>query len=115
MPMFKCGEVERSITTESMERNRYIQIQQEVHQQALPPPPQVQQQHAQQGQPLHQEFNWQDLNQQFQGMRVDQSQFYQNFQDQQNQVFQEFRNQQAQYKQELRDLGVQQHHYHQEL
>ncbi|MED6163207.1 hypothetical protein PIB30_077742 [Stylosanthes scabra] len=65
--------VERPIIAESIERNRYIQTQQKIQQQAPPPPPQVQQEQVQQVQPLPQEFNWKELNQQFQGMRVDQS------------------------------------------
>ncbi|MED6190027.1 hypothetical protein PIB30_101715 [Stylosanthes scabra] len=92
--------VERPITQE-------IQQQAPNYQQAPPPPPQAQHEQVQQGQPLPERFNWEELNQQFQGMKVNQAQFYQNIQELQNQFFQDFRNQQTQYKQEFQDLRVQ--------
>ncbi|MED6124856.1 hypothetical protein PIB30_062906 [Stylosanthes scabra] len=105
----------------SMTKNKYLEIQQEIQQQfpQHPPqdqqPPQVQQEQNQHDQTLPQQFNWQELNQQFQEMRVDQGNFYQNFQEQQRQFFEDFGNQQKLYKQEFQYLRVQQHQYHQEL
>ncbi|MED6224838.1 hypothetical protein PIB30_088003 [Stylosanthes scabra] len=107
--------IERPITAESMRKNKYLEIQQEIQQQFPQHPPQVQQEQNQHDQTLPEQFNWQELNQQFQGMRVDQSQFYQNFQEQQKQFFEDFGNQQKLYKQEFQDLRVQHHQYHQEL
>ncbi|MED6112811.1 hypothetical protein PIB30_065079 [Stylosanthes scabra] len=104
-------QAKRPITTESMTKNKYLEIQQEIQQQF----PQVQQEQNQHDQTLAQQFNRQELNQQFQQMRVDQSNFYQNFQEQQKQFFEDFGNQQKLYKQEFQDLRVQQHQYHQEL
>ncbi|MED6173234.1 hypothetical protein PIB30_057395 [Stylosanthes scabra] len=57
----------------------------------------------------------QELNQQFQGMRVEHSQFLQNFQTQQTQFFLDFRNQQAQYHQEFHDMKVQQSQVYQDI
>ncbi|MED6213892.1 hypothetical protein PIB30_097781 [Stylosanthes scabra] len=104
--------IERPITAESMTKNKYLEIQQEIQQQ-FPQhspqdqqPPQVQQEQNQHDQTLPQQFNWQELNQQFQEMRVDQSNFYKNFQEQQKQFFEDFGNNQKLYKQEFQDLRV---------
>ncbi|MED6220744.1 hypothetical protein PIB30_047822 [Stylosanthes scabra] len=99
--------IERPITAESMTKNKYLEMQQEIQQQIPQPPPQFQQEQVQHDQTLPQEFNWQELNQQFQGI--------QNFQEQQRQLFEDFGKQQKLYKQEFQDLRVQQHQYHQEL
>ncbi|MED6211842.1 hypothetical protein PIB30_077448 [Stylosanthes scabra] len=87
--------IERPITAESMTKNKYLEIRQEIQQQFPQRPPQdqqtpqVQQEQNQHDQSPPQQFNWQELNQQFQQMRL--------------------------YKQEFQDLRVQQHQYHQEL
>ncbi|MED6127320.1 hypothetical protein PIB30_086989 [Stylosanthes scabra] len=64
--------IERPITAESMTKNKYLEIQQEIQQQFPQHPPQVQQEQNQHDQSPPQQFNWQELNQQFQQMRVDQ-------------------------------------------
>ncbi|MED6224547.1 hypothetical protein PIB30_085215 [Stylosanthes scabra] len=68
--------VERPITAESMTKNKYLEIQQEIQQQfpQHPPqdqqPPPVQQEQNQHDQTPPQQFNWQKFNQQFQQMKV---------------------------------------------
>ncbi|MED6212741.1 hypothetical protein PIB30_086488 [Stylosanthes scabra] len=80
--------------------------QQEQHLQPLPqqfdfpqPPPQN----------FPQEYNWQELTQQFQGMRVEQNNQFKDFFDRQNSFFEEMRTQTKAYKQGFEDMRVQQH------
>ncbi|MED6113380.1 hypothetical protein PIB30_070189 [Stylosanthes scabra] len=106
--------IEKPITADSILKNKFLELQQEVEQQFPPPPPQEhhqvqeeneqEQQHQQeqyfQQQPpqqfnfpqapqqnFPQEFNWQELTQQFQGMRVEQNNQFQDFFDRQNTFF----------------------------
>ncbi|MED6157918.1 hypothetical protein PIB30_027971 [Stylosanthes scabra] len=66
-----------------------------------PPPPPLQN--------FPQEYNWQELTQQFQGMRVEQNNQFKDFFDKQNSFFEEMRTQSKTYKQGFEDLRVQQH------
>ncbi|MED6214563.1 hypothetical protein PIB30_104161, partial [Stylosanthes scabra] len=86
--------------------------QQEQHFQPLPqqfdfpqPPPQ--------NFPL--EYNWQELTQQFQGMRVEKNNQFKDFFDRQNSFFEEMRTQTKAYKQGFEDMRVQQHKYVEEI
>ncbi|MED6128445.1 hypothetical protein PIB30_097967 [Stylosanthes scabra] len=79
--------IERPITTESMTKNKYLEIQQEIQQQFPQQPPQVQKEQNQHDQTLPQQFNWQELNQQFQEMRVDQIQELKKSQDKHHKEF----------------------------
>ncbi|MED6226980.1 hypothetical protein PIB30_109099 [Stylosanthes scabra] len=67
--------IERPIAAESMTKNKYLEIQQEIQQQFPQHPPQVQQEQNQHDQTPPQQFNWQELNQQFQQMRELQRQY----------------------------------------
>ncbi|MED6195582.1 hypothetical protein PIB30_039186 [Stylosanthes scabra] len=125
--------IEKSITAESIMKNKFLELQQEVQQQFLPPPPQEhhqvqeeneqEQQHQQeqyfQQQPPQQfdfpqppqqnflqEFNWQELTQQFQGMRVEQNNQFKDFFDRQNTFFEDMRTHSNAYKQRIEDLKV---------
>ncbi|MED6114588.1 hypothetical protein PIB30_081753 [Stylosanthes scabra] len=62
--------IERPITAESMTKNKYLKMQQEIQKQIPQPPPQFQQEQVQHDQTLPQEFNWQELNQQFQAIQA---------------------------------------------
>ncbi|MED6147271.1 hypothetical protein PIB30_042522 [Stylosanthes scabra] len=62
-----------------------------------------------------QEYNWQELTQQFQGMRVEQNNHFKDFFDQQNSFFEDMRTQTRAYKQGFEDLRVQQHKYVDEI
>ncbi|MED6147100.1 hypothetical protein PIB30_040810 [Stylosanthes scabra] len=134
--------IEKPITAESILKNKFLELQQEVQQQFPPPPPQEhhqvqeedeqeqqhqQEQYSQQQPPQQfnfpqppqqnypQEFNWQELTQQFQGMRVEQNNQFQDFLDRQNKFFEDMHTHSNAYKQGIEDLKVQQHKYVDEL
>ncbi|MED6222318.1 hypothetical protein PIB30_063212 [Stylosanthes scabra] len=54
-------------------------------------------------------YNWQELTQQFQGMRVEQNNQFKDFFDRQNSFFEEMHTQTKAYKQGFEDMRVQQH------
>ncbi|MED6146023.1 hypothetical protein PIB30_030704 [Stylosanthes scabra] len=88
------------------ERDQQEQHFQPPLQQYFPQPP---------PQNLPQEFNWQELTQQFQGMRVEQNNQFQDFFDRQNSFFEEMPTQTKVYKQGFEDMRVQQHKYVEEI
>ncbi|MED6162536.1 hypothetical protein PIB30_071399 [Stylosanthes scabra] len=94
--------IEKPITAESIMRNKFIEGQQQIP----PQPPQ---------QSFPQEYNWQELTQQFQGMRVEQNNQFKDFFDRQNSLFEDVRTQTRAYKQGFEDLRVQQHKYVDEI
>ncbi|MED6164697.1 hypothetical protein PIB30_092648 [Stylosanthes scabra] len=98
--------IEKPIIAESILKNKFGEMQQQV-------PPQVHHQPPQQNFP--QEYNWQELTQQFQGMRVEQNNQFKDFFDRQNSFFEEMRTQTRAYKQGFEDLRVQQHKYVDEI
>ncbi|MED6213554.1 hypothetical protein PIB30_094496, partial [Stylosanthes scabra] len=117
--------IEKPITAESIMKHSQPQLppqvhhqlheercQQEQHLQPLPqqfdfpqPPPQN----------LPKEYNWQELTQQFQGMRVEQNNQFKDFFDRKNSFFEEMRTQTKAYKQGFEDMRVQQHKYVEEI
>ncbi|MED6149018.1 hypothetical protein PIB30_058499 [Stylosanthes scabra] len=124
--------IEKPITADSIMKNKFLELQQEVQQQFPPqehhqvqeeedeqeqqhqqeqhfqPPPQ-QYNFPQQPQNFPQDFNWQEITQQFQGMRVEQTNQFKDFFDKQNSFFEDMRTQTKAYKQGFEDLRVQQH------
>ncbi|MED6110893.1 hypothetical protein PIB30_047185 [Stylosanthes scabra] len=90
--------IEKPITAESIMKHSQSQ---------LPPQPPPQN--------LPQEYNWQELTQQFQGMRVEQNNQFKDFFDRQNNFFEEMRTQTKAYKQGFEDMRVQQHKYIEEI
>ncbi|MED6206149.1 hypothetical protein PIB30_024175 [Stylosanthes scabra] len=117
--------IEKPITVESIMKHGQPQLppqvyhqvheerdQQEQHFQPVPqqfdfpqPPPQN----------FPQEYNWQELTQQFQGMRVEQNNQFKDFFDRQNSFFEEMRTQIKAYKQGFEDMRAQQHKYVEEI
>ncbi|MED6205542.1 hypothetical protein PIB30_018529 [Stylosanthes scabra] len=117
--------IEKPITAESIMKNSQQQFPPQVHHQVheerdqqeqhFQPPPQQFDFPQPPPQNFPQEYNWQELTKQFQGMRVEQKNQFKDFFDQQNSFFEEMRTQTKAYKQGFEDLRVQQHKYVDEI
>ncbi|MED6149699.1 hypothetical protein PIB30_065000 [Stylosanthes scabra] len=117
--------IERPITAESIMKNSQQQFPPQVHHQVheerdqqeqhFQPPPQQFDFPQPPPQNFPQEYNWQELTQQFQGMKVEQNNQFKDFFDRQNSFFEEMRTQTKAYKQGFEDLRVQQHKYVDEI
>ncbi|MED6140036.1 hypothetical protein PIB30_089389 [Stylosanthes scabra] len=116
--------IKRPITAESIMKNSQQfppQVHHQVHEerdqqeQHFQPPPQQYDFPQPPTQNFPQEYNWQELTQQFQGMRVEQNNQFKDFFDRHNSFFEEMRTQTKAYKQGFEDLRVQQHKYVDEI
>ncbi|MED6185836.1 hypothetical protein PIB30_060852 [Stylosanthes scabra] len=95
-----------------MEEDEQQQHQQEQH---FQPPPQQFDFPQPPPQNFPQEYNWQELTQQFQRMRFEQNNQFKDFFDRQNSFFEDMRTQTKAYKQGFEDLSVQEHKYVDEI
>ncbi|MED6159396.1 hypothetical protein PIB30_042021 [Stylosanthes scabra] len=114
--------IEKPITAESIMKNSQQQFPPQVHHQVheerdeqeqhqqeqhFQPPPQQFDFPQPPLQNFPQEYNWQELTQQFQEMRVEQNNQFKDFFDRQNSFFEDIRTQTKAYKQGFEDLRVQ--------
>ncbi|MED6158938.1 hypothetical protein PIB30_037666 [Stylosanthes scabra] len=104
--------IEKPITAEMHHQVHEERDQQEQH---FQPPPQQFDFPQPPPQNFPQEYNWQELTQQFQGMRVEQNNQFKDFFDRQNSFFEEMHTQTKAYKQGFEDMRVQQHKYVEEI